>query len=358
MEAGSIEERFPLLVRLDEDGNLVGDLGIVDLDRLAEVYRQMVMLRRFDERAWNLQRQGLIGTYAPFKGQEAAQLGAAHGLGEADWLIPTYRDWAACWARGVPLEHGLFFAKGHPRMGAVPGDARVLPAQVVIGAQTLHGVGVAWSLKLRHEDAAALVTFGDGAASQGDTHEAMNFASVFGVPLVFFCENNHWAISVPLARQMHSETIAQRAIAYGMEGYRVDGNDYVAVVNLVAELTARARAGEGPFLVEAVTYRLGAHTTADDPSKYRAADEEERWEARDPIRRIERLLRAEGLLDASGIEETERAAQAAVEEVLARFMAALDEDAAALFDHVYAELTPQLAAQRDRFVARAKEVEG
>ncbi|ACU53769.1 pyruvate dehydrogenase (acetyl-transferring) E1 component, alpha subunit [Acidimicrobium ferrooxidans DSM 10331] len=357
MEAGTIEEQFPLLQRLNEDGELVGDLGVVDLDRLAEVYRHMVMLRRFDERAWNLQRQGVIGTYAPYKGQEAAQLGAAHGLAEQDWLVPTYRDWAASWARGVPLEHGLFFAKGHPRMGLVPEEATVLPAQVVIAAQTLHGVGVAWSLKLRHEPKVALVTFGDGAASQGDTHEAMNFASVFRVPLVFFCENNHWAISVPLERQMHSETIAQRAVAYGMEGFRVDGNDYVAVVNLVHDLAERARQGEGPFLVEAVTYRLGAHTTADDPSKYRESAEEERWEAKDPIRRIERLLQREGRLDDDAIAAAEASAAEAVEGVLERFHSALDDEPATLFDHVYAELTPQLAAQRDRFVARVKEVE-
>ncbi len=357
MQAGSMEEQFPLIQRLNEDGELVGELGIVDEQGLVDVYRSMVMLRRFDERAWNLQRQGVIGTYAPFKGQEAAQLGAAYGLGARDWLVPTYRDWAACWARGVPLEHGLFFAKGHPRMGAVPEEARVFPAQVVIAAQTLHGVGLAWSLKLRREAAAALVTFGDGAASQGDTHEAMNFGSVFGVPLIFFCENNHWAISVPLERQMRSETVAQRALAYGMEGFRVDGNDYVAVVNLVHDLAERARRGEGPFLVEAVTYRLGAHTTADDPTKYRASDEEQRWEQRDPIRRLERFLLGRGLLDDAGIAEAEEAALQEVEATLERFRQALEEDPAVLFDHVYAELTPQLAAQRDRFVARAKEVE-
>jgi len=357
MVAGSIAEQFPLLQRLNQDGELVGDLGVVTPSGFLEVYRAMVMLRRFDERAWNLQRQGVIGTYAPFKGQEAAQLGAAHALDEADWLIPTYRDWAASWARGVPLEHGLFFAKGHPAMGAVPEDARVLPAQVVIAAQTLHGVGIAWSLKLRREHAAALVTFGDGAASQGDTHEAMNFASVFEVPLVFFCENNHWAISVPLERQMHADTIAQRALAYGIEGYRVDGNDYVAVVNLVSELMARAREGEGPFLVEAVTYRLGAHTTADDPAKYRSSDEEQRWEERDPIRRIERFLMAQGLIDEEQVRAVQEQALDEVEEVLERFHRALDVEPAVLFDHVYAELTPQLAAQRDRFVARAREVE-
>jgi len=352
-----VGEMFPLIQRLDEEGNLVGELGVVTLDELEKVWEDMVFLRTFDERAWNLQRQGVIGTYAPFKGQEATQLGAVARLEESDWLVPTYRDWVASWARGVPLEHGLFFAKGHPRLGDVPEGVRVLPAQVVIGAQTLHAVGVAWATKLRHEAACTVVTFGDGATSQGDVHEAMNFASVLRAPLVFLCENNHWAISVPLEHQLAAETIAQRAIGYGMEGFRVDGNDYVAVTNLMSELGRRARAGEGPFLVEAVTYRLGAHTTADDPGKYRASEEEERWRKRDPIARIQRLLEREGRLDDERIARTRKDAEARVAEVLARFEAELDVSPLVLFDNVYAELTPSLASERASFEARVKEVQ-
>ncbi|MHB1520162.1 MAG: pyruvate dehydrogenase (acetyl-transferring) E1 component subunit alpha [Ferrimicrobium sp.] len=349
-------EMFPLIQRLDEEGNLIGDLGVLSLADLKETYATMRFLRTFDERAWNLQRQGVIGTYAPFKGQEAAQMGAVAALEDTDWLVPTYRDWAASYLRGVPLEHGLFFSKGHPSLGDIPAGKRVLPAQVVIAAQTLHGVGVAWATKLRHEKVATVVTFGDGATSQGDFHEAMNFASVLAVPLIFFCENNQWAISVPLARQMHAETIAQRSIAYGIEGFRVDGNDYVAVANLMHELSERVRNGEGPFLVEALTYRLGAHTTADDPGKYRAIEEEDLWIRRDPLVRLERWLRAQGQLSDEDLAAIDADSERKVEEIIAGFREALDISPLVLFDSVYATLPSTLASQRAQFEARVKEV--
>jgi pyruvate dehydrogenase E1 component alpha subunit len=347
---------FPLIQRLDEDGILNGDLGILTVEDVRETYETMRFLRTFDERAWNLQRQGVIGTYAPFKGQEAAQMGAAVSLTDGDWLVPTYRDWAAGYLRGVPMEHGLFFSKGHPSLGDVPVGSQVLPAQVVIAAQTLHGVGVAWATKLRHEGVATIVTFGDGATSQGDFHEAMNFASVLEVPLIFFCENNQWAISVPLARQMHAETIAQRSVAYGIEGFRVDGNDYVAVANLMYELTRRVRGGEGPFLVEAVTYRLGAHTTADDPGKYRTSDEEAMWGKRDPLLRLEKWLRSQERLTDEDIAAIDADSEAKVEQILARFREALEISPLVLFDNVYAEVPASLASQRAQFEARVKEV--
>jgi pyruvate dehydrogenase E1 component alpha subunit len=350
-----IENLFPMIVRMDENGKLVDDLGVVDNEELLDTYREMKFLRAFDERAWNLQRQGVIGTYAPFKGQEAAQMGAARPLEDLDWLVPTYRDWAAGYIRGVPVTHGLFFAKGHPYVGKIPEGTRVLPAQVVIGAQTLHAVGVAWATKLRRERAVTLVTFGDGATSQGDFHEALNFASVMSVPLIFFCENNHWAISVPLERQMRAKTIAQRGLAYDIESYRVDGNDYVAVRNLITELRERVVNGEGPFLVEAVTYRLGAHTTADDPSKYRLNDEEQVWSQRDPIRRIELYLKEAGLLDDHEISVIEQSANARVEEVVKQFEHSLDLGPEILIDHVYAETPDELLNQRDALLARAKE---
>ena len=349
-------EMFPLIQRLDEEGKLVGELGVLSVADIKETYETMRFLRRFDERAWNLQRQGVIGTYAPFKGQEAAQMGAVAALNQHDWLVPTYRDWAASYLRGVPLEHGLFFSKGHPSLGDIPVGEQVLPAQVVIAAQTLHGVGVAWATKLRHEAAATVGTFGDGATSQGDFHEAMNFASVLEVPLIFFCENNQWAISVPLSRQMHAETIAQRSVAYGIEGYRVDGNDYIAVANLMHELTGRVRAGEGPFLVEAVTYRLGAHTTADDPGKYRASEEEDLWIRRDPLLRLEAWLRNQGELSDDDVVAIDVESERKVEEILATFHEALDISPLVLFDNVYAEVPAGLASQRAQFEARVKEM--
>jgi len=349
-------EMFPLIQRLDEEGNLTGELGVLSAESLKETYATMRFLRTFDERAWNLQRQGVIGTYAPFKGQEAAQMGAVAALNDSDWLVPTYRDWAASYLRGVPMEHGLFFSKGHPSLGDIPVGKQVLPAQVVIAAQTLHGVGVAWATKLRHENVATVVTFGDGATSQGDFHEAMNFASVLEVPLIFFCENNQWAISVPLAHQMHAETIAQRSVAYGIEGFRVDGNDYVAVANLMHDLTERVRKGEGPFLVEAVTYRLGAHTTADDPGKYRGSEEEDMWGRRDPLLRLEKWLRAQGLLTDEELVTLDAESEQKVEEILAIFREALGMSPLVLFDNVYATMPTNLASQRAQFEARVKEV--
>lgn len=349
-------EMFPLIQRLDQDGKLVGELGVLTAKDLKDTYTTMRFLRTFDERAWNLQRQGVIGTYAPFKGQEAAQMGAVAALDDRDWLVPTYRDWAASYLRGVPMEHALFFSKGHPSLGDIPAGKQVLPAQVVIAAQTLHGVGVAWATKLRHEGVATVVTFGDGATSQGDFHEAMNFASVLEVPLIFFCENNQWAISVPLSRQMHAETIAQRSVAYGIEGFRVDGNDYVAVANLMHELSARVRNGEGPFLVEAVTYRLGAHTTADDPGKYRAVEEEDLWIRRDPLTRLEKWLRGEGLLSDEELATMDSDSESKVEEILVTFREALEISPLVLFDNVYADVPAGLASQRAQFEARVKEV--
>ncbi len=350
------EELFPLIQSLDENGKLVGKLGVVTLDDLVSTYEEMRFLRTFDERAWNLQRQGVIGTYAPFKGQEAAQLGAVGPMESTDWLVPTYRDWAACYHRGVSLVHALFFSKGHPGLGDLPREGRTLPAQVVIAAQTLHATGVAWATKLRHEGVGTVALFGDGATSQGDFHEAMNFASVFEVPLVFVCENNQWAISVPFAQQMHAKTIAQRSIGYGIEGYRVDGNDYVAMKNLVNDLLVRARAGEGPFLVEAVTYRLGAHTTADDPGKYRLGSEEEEWIAKDPIARIEKYLISKKKLTKDRIGQITEEAQSKVEDVLVDFQERLNIEPRILFENVYATMTPQLVAQQASFDTKVKEM--
>ncbi|MHB8190257.1 MAG: thiamine pyrophosphate-dependent dehydrogenase E1 component subunit alpha [Ferrimicrobium sp.] len=350
------ETMFPLIQRLDEEGTLVGELGALSVDDLVEIYQEMRFLRTFDERAWNLQRQGVIGTYAPYKGQEATQLGAVAPLLDGDWVVPTYRDWAACYHRGVSLVHGLFFAKGHPGTGDIPRDKRVLPAQVVIAAQTLHAVGVSWATKLRNEGVATVAFFGDGATSQGDFHEAMNFGSVLRLPLIFMCENNQWAISVPLSSQMRAQTIAQRSVAYGIEGYRVDGNDYVAVYNLVHELAIRARAGEGPFLVEAITYRLGAHTTADDPGKYRSTEEYDVWVKRDPLTRLERFLTAQGRLSETESAAIQVRSDEMVEGVLADFQDALSISPRIMFDNVYEEMPAALIAQQGLFDARVKEL--
>jgi pyruvate dehydrogenase E1 component alpha subunit len=308
-------------------------------------YRDMVRTRRFDDRALALQRRGWMSGYPPFRGQEAAQVGAAHAMRDEDWLLPTYRSNALQIARGVPMSDVLLFRRGHPEYHS-DHDLPILPQAVPIASQLPHAVGLGMGRNYRGNGEAALVCFGDGATSQGDTHEAMNFAGVFETPTVFFCENNGWAISHPRDRQTASESIAGKADAYGFEGVQVDGNDPLAVREIVSEALASARDG-APVLVEALTYRQGAHTTADDPDRYRPADPDlPEWRTRDPLDRFEEYLRAEGVVDDAFVAETrERADEELAEAVaVAEDVAPPDEDD--LFDFVYAGSSPHLDDQR------------
>lgn len=346
------EKEFPIRRVIDEDGQLVGDRSGVSDDQLLDFYRWLVLLRTLDQRAWNLQRQGRIGTYPPFSGQEATQVGVAAALAKQDWIAGSYRDWAAMCYRGVPLYYPLLNSMGHPVSGHIPDDIAALPVQVVIAAQMLHAVGLAWAAKLQGENRLAVTFFGDGASSQGDAHEAMNLASVMQAPVLFVCQNNQWAISVPLSRQMHTPTIAQRALAYNIEGVRVDGNDVVAVYQTVSELAQHIRAGQGPVLLEAVTYRLGAHTTSDDPTRYRQAEDEEKFIHGEPVARLRRFLEAQGLWSSDDESECVQSAHDQVEDavrVAESYPKAHPEE---MFDHVYAELTKPLAEQRKALQGR------
>jgi pyruvate dehydrogenase E1 component alpha subunit len=308
-------------------------------------YRDMVRARRFDDRALALQRRGWMSGYPPFRGQEAAQVGAAHAMRDADWLLPTYRSNALQIARGVPMSDILLFRRGHPEFHSNH-DLPVFPQAVPIASQLPHAVGLGMARNHRNNDEAALVCFGDGATSQGDTHEAMNFAGVFETPTVFFCENNGWAISHPRDRQTAAETIAGKADAYGFEGVQVDGNDPLAVREAVTEALASARDG-APVLVEALTYRQGAHTTADDPDRYRPAEPTlPDWRTRDPLDRFEAYLREADVVDDAFVAEAEAAAD---EEVAAAVATAEDVEPPGpdeLFAPVYAEPPRSLAAQR------------
>src|SRR5216117_21427 len=329
---------------LDSDGNLDAALEPrLSPAELKSLYRAMLLGRRFDERMVRLQRQGRIGTFAPIKGQEASQLGSVVTLRATDWMVPSFRETAAMIWRGWPIEKILLFFAGYVEGGRSAPDQNDLPITIPVATQLPHAVGLAYAAQYRGDDAVVMAYCGDGATSEGDFHEALNFAGVWHVPIVFVVQNNQWAISVPLKKQTHSRTIAQKALAYGFPGLQVDGNDVLAVYAASREAVERARAGEGPTLIECVTYRLGVHTTADDPTKYRTAEEVAEWERKDPLTRFAAYLKKKRLLE-DGLEaQVDEEIAAAI----ARFEATAPADPLVMFDHVYAELPPELKAQRE-----------
>ncbi|HKC98320.1 MAG TPA: pyruvate dehydrogenase (acetyl-transferring) E1 component subunit alpha [Methylomirabilota bacterium] len=350
----ALEPRFQVeyLSILDSDGNLDTALEPKLADHeLKSLYRSMLLGRRLDERMVRLQRQGRIGTFAPTKGQEAAQLGSIFTLRPTDWMVPSFRETGAMIWRGWPIEKLLLFFAGHLEGGQPRPDQHDLPITIPVATQLPHAVGLAYAAQYRGDDVVVMAYFGDGATSEGDFHEALNFAGVWHVPVVFVCQNNQWAISVPLKKQTHSRTIAQKALAYGLPGLQVDGNDVLAVYAAAREAVDRARAGDGPTLIECVTYRLGVHTTADDPTKYRSDAEVAMWEQKDPLTRFKAYLEKRNLLE-DGLEQR---VDDEIAEAVRRFEAAPAPDPLTMFDHVYAELPPHLIAQRDELAAREHE---
>jgi pyruvate dehydrogenase E1 component alpha subunit len=342
-----LEPRFQVehLSILDSDGNLDAslepDLSDTDLKRL---HRAMLLGRRLDERMIRLQRQGRIGTFAPIKGQEASQVGSAFTLRSRDWMVPSFRETAAMLWRGWPIEKLLMLFAGYLEGGQPAPGQNDLPITIPVATQLPHAVGLAYAAQYRADDAVVMAFCGDGATSEGDFHEALNFAGVWHVPVVFVVQNNQWAISVPLKKQTHSRTIAQKALAYGIPGLQVDGNDVLAVYAACQEAVTRARAGDGPTLLECVTYRLGVHTTADDPTKYRSAEEVAEWERKDPLTRFGAYLQKKSLLE----EGLEASVDAEIAAAVQRFEAAGPPDPLTMFDHVYAEQPPHLQRQRDQ----------
>ncbi|MCB2224002.1 MAG: pyruvate dehydrogenase (acetyl-transferring) E1 component subunit alpha [Actinobacteria bacterium] len=331
---------------LHPDGTLAA-APPVGRDEARRLFAAMVHARVYDRKATAMQKQGRLATYAPFEGQEAAQIGSAAALRPDDWMVATYRDAAAMWMQGYLWEDLLLGRIGDERGGSPPEGVPVLPPSITVGAHMLHAVGLGWAERLRGEDRIAITYFGDGATSEGDFHEAMNFAAVFTVPVVFLCQNNQYAISMPVSRQTASATIAQKADAYGMPGVLVDGNDVFAVLAATAEAVARARAGEGPTLIEALTYRTGPHTTADDPGRYRSGDEAAAWRERDPIDRLRAHLRAEGAWDEAWEQGILDEAAAAIEAAVARAEALEVWHPREIVDGMYAEPTAPLLRQRD-----------
>ena len=340
---------------LDEDGEVVGDVPDLDDEGLVDMYRHMRLARHFDGRAVSLQRQGRMGTYPPLSGQEGAQIGSAMALAEDDWMVPSYREHGAALVRGLPLKQTLLYWMGHEAGNKAPEDVNVFPVAVPIASQVPHATGASWASKLRGSDEVFLCYFGDGATSEGDFHEGVNFAGVFDTPTVFFCNNNQWAISVPRERQTRSATLAQKAEAYGIDGVQVDGMDPLAVYRVTKTAVEKARDPETdrprPTLIEAVQYRFGAHTTADDPTVYRDDDEVERWKAKDPIPRLEAYLRSEGVLDDERVAEIEAAVEQRVADAIDEAESMARPAPEEMFSHAYAELPPELERQYEEFTA-------
>ncbi|NAZ86613.1 pyruvate dehydrogenase (acetyl-transferring) E1 component subunit alpha [Kineococcus sp. T90] len=327
-------------------------------DEALDVLRELVLLRRLDAEAEALQRQGQLGLWAGSRGQEAAQVGAARALRRQDHVFPSYRDHGFLLARGVDPLHVLSLFRGVDHGGWDPVAHGVHPYTLVIAAQMLPAVGYAMGVQRDGavgtgdpgRDTAVLVCFGDGATSQGEAAEALNWAAVYNAPVVFLCQNNQWAISEPV-RQQSPVPLHRRAEGAGMPGVRVDGNDVLAVLAVVRAAAERARSGGGPTFVEAYTYRMGAHTTADDPTRYRDAAEVDAWRERDPIDRFRTHLRALGVLDDAAERAIQQEADAFAERLRAGVPQMPDPHPASMFEHAYAEPHPQVLAERDEFLA-------
>ncbi len=324
-------------------------------DLLVEAYRRMVIGRRFDAQATALTKQGRLAVYPSSHGQEACQVGGVLALRDTDWLFPTYRDSMALITRDIDPVEALTLLRGDWHCGYDPHEHRTAPQCTPLATQSLHAAGLAYAARRRGDDTVAMVFIGDGATSEGDFHEALNFAAVFQAPVVFLIQNNGFAISVPLAKQTAAPSLAYKGVGYGIPSERVDGNDPVAVLAVLRHAVENARAGHGPFLVEAHTYRIEAHTNADDATRYRDAGEVAEWERRDPIARLEAHLVAAGALADEDVGSARKEAEVFAGQVRDALNADPVSEPLEIFDHVVTEPTPQLREQRGWL---AEEMEG
>lgn len=327
---------------LDENGNCDDTLmPNLSNDEIKKMYEMLILVRVFDQKAFNMQRQGRIGTYIQFKGQEACQVGSALALQDDDFIFPMYRNSCLLVARKHPIVQVLQYWGGDERGLKSPPNVNNFPISIVVGTQTVHAAGAAMAAKLRGTKQVSVVYFGEGATSKGDFHEAMNFAGVYQAPAIFLCENNQFAISVPRKEQTRAETIAQKAIAYGFEGIQVDGMDIFAVYKATKDAVEKARNGKGPTLIECYTYRLADHSTSDDSLRYRTKEEMEFWAKRDPIERLEKYMSKKGLLDNDYKERVLKHSQEIVEKAVTEFEKLPAPDPKDIFKYVFAEMTPQ-----------------
>jgi 2-oxoisovalerate dehydrogenase E1 component alpha subunit len=344
---------------IDQDGHsggYHGELTIPGPAVLRSLHRHMVLGRRFDTQATALTKQGRLAVYPSSRGQDACQVGAVLALRDQDWLFPTYRDSVAVLTRGVPAEETLTLLRGDWHCGYDPYEYRVAPQCTPLATNTVHAVGLAHAARLKKQDAVALVLLGDGATSEGDTHEALNFAAVWKAPVVFLVQNNGYAISVPLAKQTAAPTLAAKGIGYGVPAMLIDGNDAAAVYAAVRASVERAAAGDGPTLIEALTYRIEAHTNADDATRYRASEEVSTWLGRDPIARLEAHLRARHLLDDAAAGRLAADAERLADDLRQRMNQDVNPDPAELFEHVYTHPTATLERERAALRAELREL--
>ncbi|WP_369962048.1 pyruvate dehydrogenase (acetyl-transferring) E1 component subunit alpha [Leifsonia sp. EB34] len=339
---------------LTPEGERVGDVRFdawvsdIGSDQLLGLYEDMVVIRRIDSEATALQRQGELGLWPPLLGQEAAQIGSGRALRRDDFVFSSYREHGVAYCRGAGLVDLLRVWRGTTQSGWNPYDINMATPQVIIGAQTLHATGYAIGIQADGTDAAAIAYFGDGATSEGDVNEALIFAATYAAPVIFFCQNNQYAISEPVGLQAQ-RPIAERAPGFGVPSVRVDGNDVLAVMAVTRSALDRARSGGGPTFIEAVTYRMGPHTTADDPSRYRDPAELDQWRAKDPIARVEAYLASEGLLTPERLTAIQEHADRVAAEMRQGVVALQDPEPLSVFDNVYAEPHTGLARERDHY---------
>ena len=336
---------------LNSNGEIINEKDLPNLtdEELLYLYKTMLYTRVIDEKALSYQRQGRMLTYAPNTGQEAAQVGSAYAMKDEDWLVPAFRELGAWLVKGVPLKNIYLYWYGNEWGSYMPEGVRVLPVSIPIASQLQHATGIGMANNIKGEKSVAVGYVGDGGTSEGDFHEALNFAAVFKAPVVFFVQNNQYAISTHRSIQTMSKNIAMKAVAYGMPGILVDGNDILAVYAATQEAIERARRGEGPTLIEAYTYRLGAHTTSDDPTKYREDEEVEKWKPKDPILRFKIYLENKGILtdewEEKTLEELEKEVMATFESIEDKSDTEIDD----IFKYHYETMPPQLEEQLNEY---------
>jgi len=335
---------FPYQI-LDPEGNLVGEMPDLSAERMLELYRFMQLGLVFSNKIIALQRQGRATTFGSLAGQEATAVGLAAPLQPQDWLSTSYREIASLFVKGVPISTVAYSFRGFTPQNW-PADTHCLPIQIVIGTQLLHAVGLAMAAKIAGDPVVSVGVCGDGATSEGDFNEALNFAGVFQAPVVLVVQNNGWAISVPRHKQSYAQTLASRGIGFGVPSELVDGNDILAVYDVMHKAVERARSGQGPTLVETLTYRIGAHTTADDPTRYRDQHEVEAWKTKDPITRFQKFLMRSDLLTGDQAQQIVEELEEEVNEAV-RFAEAMPPMAPdSFFDYTMANLSPRLEEQR------------
>ncbi|CCQ95559.1 Pyruvate dehydrogenase E1 component subunit alpha [[Clostridium] ultunense Esp] len=336
---------------LDINGNVITEENLPSFsdEELLYLYRTMLFSRIMDEKNLSYQRQGRMLTYAPNIGQEAAQIGSAYAMEKNDWLVPSFRELGAWLVKGVPLKNIFLYWYGNEWGSYMPEGVKVLPVSVPIASQLQHATGIGMANNIKGEESVVVAYVGDGGTSQGDFHEALNFAAVFKAPVVFVIQNNQYAISVSRKEQTASKTLAQKAIAYGMPGILVDGNDIFAVYSATKEAIERARKGGGPTLIEAFTYRLGAHTTSDDPTKYRKDEEVEKWKEKDPIVRFKKYLQNKGILtdewEENAKKEIEKEVTSTFEEIEDKSDTLIED----IFQYHYETMPPHLEEQLEDY---------